>query len=137
MDRDLDLGDGVIVVGSEVTWRFTSSGGPGGQHANRSNTRAEARLDLVASPSLAAHPGVQRRLQNRLGAEVTVTVDDERSQTRNRAIALDRLEARLRAALVRPKPRRKTKPSRGAKRRRVEQKRQRGELKKQRRRPSY
>jgi ribosome-associated protein len=137
MDRDLDLGDGVTVAGSEVAWRFTASGGPGGQHANRANSRAEARLDLVASPSLAAHPGVQRRLQNRLGAEVSVTVDDERSQARNRSIALDRLEARLRAALVRTKPRRKTKPSRGAKRRRVDQKRQRGELKKQRRRPSY
>ncbi len=137
MDRDLDLGDGVTVPGSEVAWRFTASGGPGGQHANRANSRAEARLDLVTSPSLAAHPGVQRRLQNRLGAEVAVTVDDERSQARNRSLALDRLEARLRAALVRTKPRRKTKPSRGAKRRRVEQKKQRGELKKQRRRPSY
>lgn len=137
MDRDLDLGNGITVPGSEIDWRFTSSGGPGGQHANRAQSRAEARLDLVASPSLGAHPGVQRRLQNRLGAEVSVTVDAERSQARNRSIAVDRLEARLREALVLRAQRRKTKPSRGAKRRRVEQKRQRGDLKKQRRRPSF
>ncbi|HUW02933.1 MAG TPA: alternative ribosome rescue aminoacyl-tRNA hydrolase ArfB [Acidimicrobiales bacterium] len=135
--RDLDLGDGVVVPGSEIEWRFSASGGPGGQHANRANTRAEARLDLVSSPSLAAHPGVQRRLQNRLGAEVSVTVDDERSQARNRSIALHRLEERLRSALVLRKARRKTKPSRGSQRRRVDQKKQRGELKRQRRRPSY
>jgi ribosome-associated protein len=135
--RDLDLGDGIIVPGSEIEWRFSASGGPGGQHANRANTRSEARLDLVGSPSLLRHPGAQRRLQNRLGAEVSVTVDDERSQARNRSIAVDRLEERLRSALVLRKARRKTKPSRGSQRRRVDQKKQRGELKRQRRRPSY
>jgi ribosome-associated protein len=118
---------------SEIEWRFSASGGPGGQHANRSNTRVEARFDVGAS--LALSDSQRRRLRSKLGDVVSVVVDDERSQTRNRTIALERLQERLAAALVVPKLRRPTKPSRGAKRRRLEHKRQHSEKKKLRRRP--
>lgn len=136
-DRDLDLGDGITIAGSEIEWRFSASGGPGGQHANRANSKAEARLDLLRSPSLLLHPGIQRRLQNRLGSEVSVVVDEERSQARNRSIALDRLEEKLVEARQVRKRRKRTKPTRGSQRRRLEKKRRRSELKQQRRSPRW
>lgn len=112
---------------SEIDWRFSTSGGPGGQHANRSHTRAEATFDIATSPSLT---DAQRgRLVERFGAELTVSVDETRSQTRNRAIALDRLRDKLAAGLVVARPRRKTKPSKAATQRRLEAKRRRGETK--------
>jgi ribosome-associated protein len=118
----------------ELEWRFTPSGGPGGQHANRSNTRAEVRFDIAGSPSLG--PRQRARLLERFGPTVRVAVDDERSQTRNRAIAQQRLAARLEAALRVDKPRRATAPTEAARRRRLEAKRRRGEQKRQRRPPS-
>ncbi len=66
----------------EVTFRFTASGGPGGQHANRSNTKVEAVFDVDASPTMPS--GMQRRVRAKLGPAVRVTVDEERSQHRNR-----------------------------------------------------
>lgn len=125
--------DGVVVNrsctldASEIDWRFGPSGGPGGQHANRSNTRAEARFDVERSASLSE--AQRRRVSDKLGPVVTVIVDETRSQTRNRAIAVDRLAQRLADALVVPRPRRPTKPSRAAKARRVDTKRRRGETK--------
>ena len=74
---------------SELEWRFSASGGPGGQHANTSNTRAEVRFDVAGSPSLG--PRQRARLLERLGPVVRVVADDERSQARNRQLALDRL----------------------------------------------
>jgi ribosome-associated protein len=118
----------------ELEWRFTPSGGPGGQHANRSNTRAEVRFDIARSPSLG--PRQRARLIDRFGPTVRVAVDDERSQTRNRAIAQQRLAERLEAALRVDKPRRATAPTEGARRRRLEAKRRRSEQKRQRRPPS-
>ena len=112
----------------ELSWRFSASGGPGGQHANTSNTRAEVRFDIAGSPSLNE---VQReRLLARLGNEVRVAASDERSQARNRALALERLKDRLAENLRVEAPRRPTKPSKGARTRRMEAKTQRGELKK-------
>ena len=70
----------------ELEWRFSSSGGPGGQHANTSNTKAEVRFDVAASPSLAPHQ--RDRLLERLGPVVRAVASDERSQTRNRELAL-------------------------------------------------
>jgi ribosome-associated protein len=115
----------------ELEWRFSGSGGPGGQHANTSNTRVELVFDVAGSPSLG--PRQRERLLERLGTVVRVVVSDTRSQARNRELALDRLRERLAAALRTPRARRPTAPSRAARRRRVEAKRRRGELKRQRR----
>jgi len=118
----------------ELEWRFSASGGPGGQHANTSNTRAEVRFDVANSPSLG--PRQRARLLERLGPEVRVAADDERSQLRNRQLALERLAARLREALKVERPRVATRPSLGAKKRRLESKRRTGERKRLRVRPS-
>src|SRR5215213_9570259 len=117
----------------ELEWKFTASGGPGGQHANTSNTRAEVRFDIEASPSLG--PRQRARLLERLGPTVRVVASDERSQARNRELALDRLAARLAEALRVERPRRPTKPTHGSKQRRLEAKRQQGERKRLRSRP--
>ena len=117
----------------EIEWRFSPSGGPGGQHANRSNTRAEARFDVESSSSLG--PVQRARLLERLGPVVRVVADDERSQIRNRALALERLRARLAEGLHIDRPRRPTKPSRAAKASRVDEKKRRGEIKRGRQRP--
>jgi ribosome-associated protein len=93
----------------------------------------ELRFDVEASPSLR---GWQKaRIVERLGPLVRVVVDDERSQTRNRTIAFERLAGRLAAALHRDPPRRPTRPTRASKQRRLDQKRRRGETKATRRRP--
>lgn len=133
-------GDGVLVVNrnlriplGELEWRFDPSSGPGGQHANRSSTRAEVRFDVAASPSLG--PRQRQRLMERLGPEVRVAAGEERSQTRNRQLALDRLRSTLADALKVPKRRVATRPSKAAQRRRIEEKRRRGQRKRQRRRP--
>jgi ribosome-associated protein len=112
---------------SELSWRFSASGGPGGQHANTSNTRAEVRFDVAASPSLG--PRQRARLLDRLGPEVRVVASDERSQARNRALAMQRLAARLADALRVEPSRTATKPTRASQRRRVETKRRRSETK--------
>jgi ribosome-associated protein len=132
--EDLPVGRGLVLPANEIEERFTTSGGPGGQHANRSRTRVELRFDIAASSALSDH---QRSvLAARFGDEVRVVVDDERSQLRNRTIARERLAARLRAALVPPRPRRPTRPTRGSKVRRLDAKRQRSQVKRGRRRPS-
>lgn len=118
----------------EITWRFGPSGGPGGQHANRAHTRVEATFDVEASPSLTEPQ--RRRILQRLGSPVRVVADDTRSQSRNRALALDRLAARLAQALAVEKPRRPTRPTRSATARRLESKRRRAETKRHRSRPT-
>jgi ribosome-associated protein len=116
---------------AELEWRFSGSGGPGGQHANTANTRVELRFDVSASPSLT---DTQRaRLLERIGRRVRVVVDDERSQARNRTLALERLRNRLADALWVPTPRHPTRPSRAAKERRLEAKRRQAERKGRRR----
>ena len=119
---------------TELEWRFTPSGGPGGQHANRSNTRAEVRFDVVASTSLLdVH---RERLLERIGPVVRVVADDERSQLRNRDLALERLRSRLAEALRVQRTRRPTAPTRASTQRRLEQKKRRAEVKRGRRGPS-
>lgn len=117
----------------ELEWRFTASGGPGGQHANTANTRAEVRFDVAGSPSLG--PRQRARLLAELGPAVRVVASDERSQARNRQLALDRLAARLADALHVERPRHPTEPSRGARERRLQAKRRRSDVKRSRTRP--
>jgi ribosome-associated protein len=116
---------------SELEWRFSRSSGPGGQHANKSSTRAEVRFDIASSPTLG--PRQRSRLLERFGPEIRVVADDERSQVRNRALASERLAQRLAAALKTEIPRTATAPTRSSVRRRVDEKRRRGDLKRQRR----
>ncbi len=116
---------------SELQFRFTPSGGPGGQHANKVNTRVELRFDVAGSPSLG--PRQRSRLLQKLGSEVRVVADDERSQGRNRQLAVTRFAERMAAALHIDKPRRPTRPSKGAKERRLSDKRQQSERKRARR----
>lgn len=118
----------------ELEWRFGRSGGPGGQHANTTDTRAEVIFDVEASQALG--PRQRTRLLEKLGPRVVVAASDERSQARNRELALDRLRSKLADALKVPKRRRPTKPSAAAKRRRVEEKRRHGRKKRLRRPPS-
>lgn len=123
----------VVIPLDELEWRFSASGGPGGQHANTANTKAEVRFDVAASPALG--PRQRDRLLEVLGPTVRVVATDRRSQLQNRELALDRLRVKLAEALVVPKHRVATKPTKGAKRRRVETKRKRGDVKQARRRP--
>ena len=116
---------------SELRWRFSRSGGPGGQHANTSDTRVEVVFDVAGSPSLG--PRQRQRLLDKLGPEVRAVAADERSQSRNRALALDRLRDRIAGALRVEKPRTATRPTRASQQRRVESKRRRGETKRLRR----
>jgi ribosome-associated protein len=125
---------GVRIPESELDMRFTASGGPGGQHANKAATRVELRWDVEASTAI--DEGVRARLIERIGPVVRVVVDDERSQSRNRSIARDRLVERVDKAMRRQRRRTATKPTKGSQKRRVAAKKERGQVKKQRRRPS-
>ncbi|MDQ1433620.1 MAG: ribosome-associated protein [Actinomycetota bacterium] len=134
-------GDGTLritrscgIASDELEWRFTASGGPGGQHANTSNTKAEVRFDIESSPSLG--PRQRARLMERLGPVVRVTASERRSQYQNRELALERLQARLAAALHVEPRRFSTKPSKSSKKRRVDEKKRHGDIKRNRRRPS-
>ena len=117
----------------ELSVRFGPSGGPGGQHANRSNTRVEVRFDVAASPSLG--PRQRARLLERLGPVVRVTASERRSQHQNRELALERLKGRLASALHVPRARRPTKPSRTANAKRLDSKRRQSAKKQARRLP--
>ena len=119
---------------SEITWSFTASGGPGGQHANTSNTRAELRFDLTQSGAFSEEE--RARLIERLGEIVRIAASDERSQYRNRALALERLASKINEALHRDPPRVATRPTRGSKERRLDTKRIRSATKARRQRPT-
>ncbi|HEX2700066.1 MAG TPA: alternative ribosome rescue aminoacyl-tRNA hydrolase ArfB [Acidimicrobiales bacterium] len=133
MADDLRVSGSLRIPLAELEWRFSRSGGPGGQHANTADTRAEVRFDVAGSPALG--PRQRARLLERLGPVVRVVASDSRSQARNRELALERLAARLAEALHIERTRRPTRPSKGAKERRLEAKRQQGERKRMRARP--
>lgn len=124
---------GWSVPEDEVVLRFVSSGGPGGQHANRSNTKVEAVFHV--DESLTMPRSLRERVREKLGDVIRVTVDDERSQYRNRQLALERIQQRIEEAAHVEAPRRATKPTRGSKRRRLDEKRKRGDVKRQRKTP--
>lgn len=116
---------------SEIELRTSRSSGPGGQHAQKSETRVEAVFDVEASAALS---DVQkRRVVARAGPVLRAVAQDERSQARNRELATERLVAALRAALRVERRRVPTKPSEASRERRLDEKRKRGELKKLRR----
>ena len=130
-DDALRVTASVVIPAHELSWSFGSSGGPGGQHANRAHTRAEVRFDTEASGSLSQYQ--RQRIIDRLGAVVVVSADDERSQLRNRRLALDRLRQKLAGALRVEPPRRPTRPGRGAVERRLDAKRRQAARKRDRR----
>ncbi len=121
----------VVIPVAELTWRFSASGGPGGQHVNTANTRSEVTWDVAGSPSI--DEAVRARLVSRVGPSVSVVASDRRSQARNRALAVERLVRRIRDGLHVDPPRRPTRPTLASKRRRLDAKRRQGDRKRQRR----
>ncbi|MGI8920504.1 MAG: alternative ribosome rescue aminoacyl-tRNA hydrolase ArfB [Solirubrobacteraceae bacterium] len=119
---------------SEIAVRASRSSGPGGQHANVTASRIEASFDVLASATLTE--AQRRRLLARLGPRVVAVSQDARGQARNRDLALRRLRDRLAAALVLPRTRRPTSPSRAQRTARLQSKRLRSNVKRDRRRPA-
>jgi ribosome-associated protein len=119
---------------SEIELRFSRSSGPGGQHAQRSETRVEAVFDVEASAALS--PAQKRRVVARAGPVLRAIAQDERSQWRNRELAVERLVESLREALRVERPRRPTAPTAASRERRLADKRRRAELKRLRQPPS-
>jgi len=125
---------GHVVPDAELTWRFSRASGPGGQHVNTTDTRVQLSFDLAATEAF-PEP-LKQRMLTRLGPEVTVVAAEHRSQLRNRRAAEERLADLLEDAAGPPARRRvPTKPSRGAKQRRLDAKKRRGETKRLRGRP--
>jgi ribosome-associated protein len=123
----------VVLPLGEVRFRTSRSSGPGGQHAQKSETRVEALFDVEASEALTE--AQKRRVVSRVGPVVRAIAQDERSQLRNRELALERVVEQLRAALRVKRKRVPTKPTAAARERRLEQKRRRSETKRLRREP--
>jgi ribosome-associated protein len=128
----LHIRDGLSVPLSEIEIRASRSSGPGGQHANVTASRIEATFDVRNSSVLSE--AQKARISAKLGPRVTAVAQDARSQARNRDLALQRLAQRLRDALHVPRPRTKTKPTAGSKRRRLDDKKRRAQTKEGRRR---
>jgi ribosome-associated protein len=123
----------VEIPRSEIELRFSRSSGPGGQHAQKSESRVEAVFDVEASEALSAVQ--KRRVVGKAGSVLRAVAQDERSQWRNRELATERLVDALRKALKVERRRRPTKPTAQARERRLEQKRRRSETKRLRRPP--
>jgi ribosome-associated protein len=132
VDGSLFIRARLVIPADEIELRVTTSGGPGGQHANRSLTKVVASFRVRDSLVLAAAD--RALLEEKLGTVVRSSASRFRSQAMNRSAALEQLAARIGTALERPTPRRATKPSRSSKVRRVDEKKARGRLKEQRRR---
>ena len=141
MAADLEVHRSLVIPEYELSWRFSRSSGPGGQGVNTTDSRVELSWDLANSTAIGPvhRARALERLDNRLvDGVVTVTASEHRSQLRNREAAQARLAALLRDAIAPPpKKRRPTKPSAGAKQRRIDAKKQRGQIKANRQRPDY
>ena len=137
---DLHVSSALTIPAQELTWRFSRSSGPGGQHVNTTDSRVELLWNIDESTTLSDEQ--RQHLVDRLGARlvagsITVSASEQRSQRRNRETALEKLAQLIREALAPPGPtRRPTKPTRGSKRRHQAAKKQRSDVKQQRRRPS-
>lgn len=123
----------LVIPLAEITLRASRSSGPGGQHANVTASRVEASFDALASPSLSETQ--RQRLITRAGPRIVAIAQDERSQARNRELALSRLGERLAQALAVPKRRRPTRPTAASRERRLQIKRRGTERKRERRPP--
>ena len=134
---DLPVSDAFVVPAAALSWRFSRSSGPGGQGVNTADSRVELSVAPLELPGLTETQ--RQRLTDRLvdrlvDGVLTIAASEHRQQLRNRQAARDRLAAVLRAALAPPPAaRRRTKPTKGSQERRIEAKKQRGQLKKQRR----
>lgn len=135
VDRTLRITPSVALPLAEIELRTARSSGPGGQHANVTASRVEAIFDVAASATLT--DAQKARVIAKHGPRVTAVAQDARSQLRNRELALERLRERLAAALHVPRARRKTKPSKGARQRRLQAKREQSQRKQGRQRPRY
>jgi ribosome-associated protein len=133
-ERLLRVNSRLTIPLAEIKLRTSRSSGPGGQHANVTASRVEAVFDVESSPSLSESQ--RERLLARAGARVAAVAQDERSQTRNRELALTRLSERLREALKVPRSRRPTRPTAASRERRLEAKRQAARRKRDRRPPA-
>ena len=131
MAEELTITRTVSIPLDEIELRVSRSSGPGGQHANTSETRVEAVFDVVASSALT--DAQKRRVVERAGPVVRAVAQDERSQLRNRELALERLAERLREALRVPRRRVPTRPTEASKERRLEGKKHRATVKRLRR----
>ena len=131
----LHVRPGISIPLDEIEVRATRSSGPGGQHANVTASRVEVSFDVGASATLTDEQ--KRRVMARCGPVVRAVAQDTRSQRRNRDLALERLAGRLARALAVQRQRKATRPTRAAKERRIQQKRQRGETKRLRGRPDF
>jgi ribosome-associated protein len=128
---DLQVRPGLAIPLTEIELRTSRSSGPGGQHANVTASRVEAVFDVAASGALS--DAQKARVSAKLGPRVTASAQDTRSQLRNRELALERLAARLAHALEVRRPRTATRPTSASKRRRLDAKKRRGEIKRGRR----
>ncbi len=131
--RGLRIAGELTIPLSEVTVRASRSSGAGGQHANVTASRVEASFDVLASPTLT--DAQRERVLARAGPRVVAIAQDERSQARNRELALTRLAERLTSALAVPKRRRPTRPTAASRERRLQAKRRGTERKRERRPP--
>ncbi|MGB9036115.1 aminoacyl-tRNA hydrolase [Arthrobacter sp. UCD-GKA] len=137
---DLEISPALSIPASELDWRFSRSSGPGGQHVNTSDSRVELSWNIAGSRVLtdAQRERLVSRLDSKLVSGVlTISASEQRSQLRNREIALQKLAGMLASALAPDAPRRRaTKPTKGSQRRRLAAKSQRSATKQQRQRPS-
>jgi ribosome-associated protein len=133
-DESIRVTRSVTLPLDEIELRFSRSSGPGGQHAQRSETRVEAVFDVEASSALT--PAQKRRVAGKAGPVLRAVAQDERSQWRNRELAVERLVDLLREALRVPRARRPTSPTAGSRERRLAAKRRRAEIKRLRRPPT-
>ena len=140
-NRDLQLQRGPLIPAAELRWDFGPASGPGGQHANRARTRVGLTFSIQRSGALtgAQRSRIEKRLAGRMRhGTVRLVVDDHRSQWRNRQVARQRLRALLDDALAPdPPPRRAVRPGPAARRKRLENKRRRSEIKQMRRPPDH
>ena len=131
---DLRINDDIIIPAGELDWTFLPSGGPGGQHANRAASKVVLRFDPMSSTAF--DQPTRTRLLDRVGGVISVSVDESRSQWRNRQIAMERLRRRVEEAIaVEPPERKPTRPSRASAQRRLDQKRLRARVKRLRKPP--